>query len=67
MFIRLVAWTPFSLMEYALGVDMDEKFFFGFFYKVPLVGNVNEGIIFFLVINLSYMGACDHGCVYVLL
>jgi hypothetical protein len=34
-------------MEYALGVDMDEKHFLGFFYKVPLVGDVNERIILF--------------------
>jgi hypothetical protein len=33
VFIRLVAWTPFSLMEYALGVDMDEKFFLVFFTR----------------------------------
>jgi hypothetical protein len=35
-------------MEYALGVDIDEIFFCGFFYKVLLVGDVNEGIILFL-------------------
>jgi hypothetical protein len=42
-----VAWTPFSLIEYALGFDMDEKKIW-FFYKVPLVGDVNKGIIILL-------------------
>lgn len=62
-----MAWTLFSLMEYAFGVDMDEKFFFGFFLQGSFGGKCQWKYNSFIAINLFYMGACDHGCVYVLL